>query len=343
MTQTLERIKTSTELPESTSVVIIGGGIVGISAALTLAERNIPVVLLEKGHIACEQSSRNLGWIRKTSRDAQDVPLAQAADKLWQSMPERIGQSVGYKQSGIMFLANTTEQMEVYENWIKSVDDLNLDCTLLSNEEIAKRVPNSSKKWAGAIYTASDGRAEPHIATPGLAKAALQRGAKILQNTAVRCLMTSGGKVNGVITEAGEIKCEQVILAGGMGSRRFLGNMGINLPTLGLVCSVMRTTPIDGPTDIAVGASNFSFRKHQGGGYVITQRGALKAPLVLDHLLIGYKYLEQLKHQRSFLRVSLGKEFLRDLALARRWQATSASPFERLRINNPPTVDVLNQ
>ncbi|MEP0354161.1 FAD-binding oxidoreductase [Paraglaciecola sp.] len=343
MTQTLERIKTSTELPESTSVVIIGGGIVGISAALTLAERNIPVVLLEKGHIACEQSSRNLGWIRKTSRDAQDVPLAQAADKLWQSMPERIGQSVGYKQSGIMFLANTTEQMEVYENWIKSVDDLNLDSTLLSNEEIAKRVPNSSKKWAGAIYTASDGRAEPHIATPGLAKAALQRGAKILQNTAVRCLMTSGGKVNGVITEAGEIKCEQVILAGGMGSRRFLGNMGINLPTLGLVCSVMRTTPIDGPTDIAVGASNFSFRKHQGGGYVITQRGALKAPLVLDHLLIGYKYLEQLKHQRSFLRVSLGKEFLRDLALARRWQATSASPFERLRINNPPTVDGLNQ
>jgi glycine/D-amino acid oxidase-like deaminating enzyme len=76
-------------------VVIIGGGIVGVTAALALAERNIPVVLLEKGHIAGEQSSRNLGWIRKTSRHAQDVPLAQAADRLWAEMPGRVGRDVG--------------------------------------------------------------------------------------------------------------------------------------------------------------------------------------------------------------------------------------------------------
>ena len=100
-----KKIETQDALPESTSVVIIGGGIVGVSAALTLAERNIPVVLLEKGHIAGEQSSRNLGWIRKTNRHVDDVPLAQASDKLWNEMPERIGQSVGYKQSGILFLA----------------------------------------------------------------------------------------------------------------------------------------------------------------------------------------------------------------------------------------------
>lgn len=103
MTKTLDAINTTDVLPKSTTVVIIGGGIIGVTAALTLAERNIKVVLLEKGHIAGEQSSRNLGWIRKTSRHAEDVPLAMAADRLWAEMPQRIGQSVGYKQAGIIF------------------------------------------------------------------------------------------------------------------------------------------------------------------------------------------------------------------------------------------------
>ncbi len=103
MTKILESIHTQDQLPASTSVVIIGGGIVGVTAALTLAERNIPVVLLEKGQIAGEQSSRNLGWIRKTSRHSHDVPLALAADRLWAEMPERINRTVGYQQTGIIF------------------------------------------------------------------------------------------------------------------------------------------------------------------------------------------------------------------------------------------------
>ena len=176
-----------------------------------------------------------------------------------------------------------------------------------------------------------------------MANAAQRKGAQLIQHCAVRTLSTSGGKVSGVVTEFGEIKCDQVILAGGAWSRRFLGNMGVSLPTLPLICTVLRTSPVDGPTEIAVGASNFSFRKHYKGGYIITQRGALKAPLTLDHLLLGMKYLDQLKTQRSFLRLSLGKSFIDDLRLPRRWQATGLSPFEKKRVNDPPTVTELNQ
>ena len=67
-----------TVLPMSTTVVIIGGGIVGLTAALTLAERNVPVVVLEKGRLAGEQSSRNLGWIRKTNRHPNDIQIGRA-------------------------------------------------------------------------------------------------------------------------------------------------------------------------------------------------------------------------------------------------------------------------
>ena len=343
MTKKLERLITSDQIPESTSVVIIGGGIVGVSAALALAERNISVVLLEKGHIACEQSSRNLGWIRKTSRHAADVPMAMAADRMWAEMPQRIGADVGYKQAGIMFLGKTDEQMAMYENWLKSVDSLSLDSKILSVKEIDALVPNGTGDWKGGIYTPSDGRAEPALATTALAKGALEKGAIIVQNCAVRTLVMTGGKVTGVMTERGEIQCEQVLLTGGAWSRRFLGNLGVSLPTLPLICSVLRTAPMEGPTDIAVGGPDFSFRKHQDGGFIITQRGRLDAPIILDHFKIGLKYKDQLRSSRDFLKVSFGKEFFKDLSMPRHWNGTNSSPFEHNRVREPKVNHELNK
>ena len=101
----IQSVDTSADYPNETTVVVIGGGIVGLVAALNLAERNIPVVVLEKGRIAAEQSSRNLGWIRKTLRSAKDMPLAKHAEQFWTEVPQRTGMSVGYRQAGIMYVA----------------------------------------------------------------------------------------------------------------------------------------------------------------------------------------------------------------------------------------------
>lgn len=343
MAPVITPVQTATTLPASTTVVVIGGGIVGLTAALALAERNIPVVLLEKGRLAGEQSSRNLGWVRKTSRMAEDIPLALASDRLWAAMPERTGQDVGYRQAGIMFVGRTDTQMAMHEGWLKSVAHLGLDSQLLTAQQIADRVPGGRGNWAGGIYTSSDGRAEPTLASSAIACAAIAKGVTIVENCAVRTLSLAAGKVSGVVTEKGEIRCEQVLLAGGLWSRRFLGNLGVSLPTLPLICSVLRTAPMEGPTEIAVGAPDFSFRKHHDGGFIITQRGALDASLTLDHLLIGSRYLQQLRAQRSFLRISLGKNFIRDLALPRRWKANRRSPFEQVRTLDPEVNPALNQ
>ena len=343
MAPVISPVTPSPTLPDTTTVVVIGGGIVGLTAALTLAERNIPVVVLEKGRIAGEQSSRNLGWIRKTSRALEDIPLAQAADRLWAGMAARVGSDVGYRQAGILFVARNEQQMSLHEKWLSGVSAAGLDTRLLSHAQIAAQVPNGAEKWAGGIYTASDGRAEPTLAASAIANAAIARGAVILENCAVRGLATSNGKVSGVITERGEIRCDQVLLAAGAWSRRFLGNHGINLPTLPLICSVMRTKPLEGPANIAVGAPDFSFRKHQDGGFIITQRGALDAPITLDHLLIGTRYMPQLRQARDNLRISLGKYFVKDLALARRWRNDRRSPFEQVRTLDPLANPALNQ
>lgn len=343
MAPVINPVATSAEFPSATTVVIIGGGIVGLTAALTLAERQIPVVVLEKGRIAGEQSSRNLGWVRKTSRLADDIPLALASDRLWAGMASRTGSDVGYRQAGIMFNARSEAQMAMYEGWLQSVRHLQLDSRLLSHKEIAHHVPGGREQWAGGLFTPSDGRAEPALASSAIARAAMERGAVIVESCAVRTLSTAAGRVNGVVTERGEIRCEQVLLAGGMWSRRFLGNLGIVLPTLPLICSVLRTKPLAGPTEIAVGAPDFSFRRHIGGGYIVTQRGALDASLTLDHLLLGIRYLPQLRTQRDFLRIKLGKPFFRDLTLARRWKADARSPFERVRTLDPAVNPQLNQ
>ncbi|MEC8081984.1 MAG: FAD-binding oxidoreductase [Pseudomonadota bacterium] len=335
MLKTLVKVNTSNQLPDSTSVVIIGGGIVGICTALTLAERGVPVVVLEKGHIAAEQSSRNLGWIRKTSRHAEDVPLAQAADKIWSNLSERVDAPVGYRQAGIMFLGDTDEQMAIHEKWLDSVAGLDLDSTLLSKAELDKLVPGGNGSWKGAVYTPSDGRGEPTLATSAIANAAIKYGATIVQQCAVRTLSMQAGKVSGVITELGEIRCDQVLLAGGAWSRRFLGNLGVQLPTLPVIASVLRTKPIKGPTEIAVGGSDFSFRKHQDGGFIIMQRGKVDAPLTLDHLKIGLQFKDQLRFGKDALNISFGKEFFEDLSTPRSWTANKRSPFESIRVREP--------
>jgi glycine/D-amino acid oxidase-like deaminating enzyme len=336
-------VETSPAFPQTTTVVVIGGGIVGLSAALTLAERGVPVVVLEKGRIAGEQSSRNLGWVRKVMRPVPDLPMAMAAERLWAEMPARVGDDCGFRQAGITYVSRTQEELARHESWLESVKGQGLDSRLLTPAQIADLVPGSTGGWIGGIHTPSDGRAEPTLASSAIARAAIAKGAIIVENCAVRTLTTTGGAVSGVVTERGEIRCEQVILAGGVWSRRFLGNHGVKLLTLPLVASVLRTEPMEGPTDCAVGAANFSFRKRLDGGYTITQRGALFAPLTLDHLLIGLEYLPTLIAEWKNLRVSLGKEFLADLALSRRWKADAVSPFEKVRTMDPPVNPGLNE
>ena len=79
----VEPVESSTTLPDQVDVVVIGGGIAGVSAALELVERGKTVALCEKGQIGAEQSSRNWGWVRLTHRDPREMPLMIEAVRLW--------------------------------------------------------------------------------------------------------------------------------------------------------------------------------------------------------------------------------------------------------------------
>src|SRR5580700_8430218 len=111
-------VQSDSELPERASVVVIGGGIIGVTTALYLAEKGIAVVLCEKGRIGGEQSSRNWGWCRTMGRDESEIPLAMESLRLWRDMNRRTSRETGFRQAGIMYLCQTEAEIAAQEAWL---------------------------------------------------------------------------------------------------------------------------------------------------------------------------------------------------------------------------------
>src|SRR5580704_4826788 len=238
-------------VPPRADVVVIGGGIIGASTALFLAQKGISVALCEKGHIAGEQSSRNWGWCRKMVRDPRELPLVIESLRLWEGMNQTVEAETGFRNCGIMYLAETPAALARLEGWLDHSRDYQLDTTVIDGAEVTKLLPGLAKPWAGALYTPSDGKAEPQKAAPAIAEAARRHGAAVLTQCAVRGIETAAGRVAGVVTEKGRIACQSVVLAGGAWSRLFCGNLGIELPQLKVLGSVMRTERLDGGPEIS--------------------------------------------------------------------------------------------
>ena len=148
-------------LPKTSEVVIIGGGVIGVTTALFLARRNIAVTLLEKGRIAAEQSSRNWGWIRQQGRDAAELPIVIEAQRLWRQLAEECGEDIGLKQTGVTYLARTDKEMADFAKFLKIAQAHGVDTRLLDQGETARLIPAMSHPFKGAMTTPSDMRAEP--------------------------------------------------------------------------------------------------------------------------------------------------------------------------------------
>ncbi len=193
-------------------------------------------------------------------------------------------------------------------------------------------------RFKGALYTASDGRAEPQKAAPAIAEGARQHGATILTNCAVRGIETAGGKVVGVVTERGRIACDAVVLAGGAWSRLFCGSLGLNLPQLKVRSSVMRTEPLEGAPETAAVGNSFAFRKRLDGGYTIANGLTTNAEIVPDSFRLFFDFLPALRQEWEYLRFRLGERFIEEWRTPRHWALDGESPFERVRVLDPDPV-----
>lgn len=322
-------------LPPRTDIVVIGGGIIGTTAALYLAQRGVAVALCEKGHIAGEQSSRNWGWCRKMVRDPREIPLVIESLRLWEGMNEAVGAETGFRTCGIMYLGEDQAALDRLGGWLEHAREYQLDTRLVDGAEVARLLPGNAKKWAGALYTPSDGKAEPQLAAPAIATAARRLGAKIFTGCAVRGIDVAAGRVAGVVTEKGRIACERVILAGGAWSRLFCGNLGIELPQLKVLGSVMRTAPLAGGPEISASGGLFGYRKRMDGGYTVATLGVRTIDLVPDSFRLFREYVPSARLHWQKLRFRLGRRFVEEWRMPRAWNLDAPSPFEALRVLDP--------
>jgi glycine/D-amino acid oxidase-like deaminating enzyme len=342
MAPRMDQVQTDTKQPHRTSVVVIGGGIAGVSTALFLAKKGIPVVLCEKGRIGAEQSGRNWGWTRVMGRDAREIPLGMESLRLWRGMDRMVEGQTGFTQCGIAYLAETDAALAAHEAWLEKARPYQVESRMIGVDEVAAMYPGLAAPVKGALYTPGDGRAEPQKAAPAIAAAVRRAGGVVLQDCAVRGVETKGGQVCGVVTEKGAIACDSVVLAGGAWSRLFAGNIdtgkgGIDLPQLKVLGSVFRTAPIEGGPQTSVGGMPFSIRRRDDGGYNIARRNNSLSEITPDSFrLLGQFLPSYRKSWREVkLRLRLGGRFMDEWRMKRRWKLDEVTPFEQVRILDP--------
>jgi glycine/D-amino acid oxidase-like deaminating enzyme len=328
-------VATDAALPSRADVVIIGGGIAGVSTLLALAERGVSAVLVEKGQLAGEQSSRNWGFCRTQGRDLAEVPLAIESLRQWDRMAERVGAEVGFRRAGAIYLCETPREVAGYQAWLDAARVWQVRSRVVGPDEVDRIAPGSSRRWAGALYTDNDGRAEPQLAVPLMAQAARRLGAVVVTGCAARGFETTAGRLSAVVTERGTVACDAAVLAGGAWSRLFCGNMGVDFPQLKVLGSVMRTEALDGPPELAVAGPDFAFRKRRDGGYTVARRNKYEAHVVPDSFRLLPQFFGAAIRTRKEYRLRLVGRFREEARIPRRWALDQASPFEVTRVLDP--------
>jgi glycine/D-amino acid oxidase-like deaminating enzyme len=342
----LDPVQSDSALPSQVDVVIIGGGIIGVSAALFLARRGISVALCEKGVIGGEQSSRNWGWCRTIGRDLRELPLAMESLRLWSGMNALVEAETGFRAAGIAYLCDDPPEVARYESWLARAEDQCRDyqhlARILPAGDMDRVAPGATTIYAGALHAPADGRAEPQKAAPAIANAARRLGATVLTGCAVRGLDLAAGRVAGVVTEKGRIACSSVVLAGGAWSRLFCSTRGVTLPQLKVLSSVLRTNPIAGGPETALWATGFGLRRRLDGGFTIANGSSSLADIVPDSLRFFFQFLPALKMEWKALRMRLGKRFAEEWREPAQLAPDRPTVFECVRILDPEPETALS-
>ena len=173
-------------------VAIVGGGIVGGSAALFLRRLGLSVVLLERGVCGAAASGVNYGGVRVQGRSPEHLPLALRSRALWERLPEFIGIDGEYVRSGHLKLARSEEDFARLQAYARHVEGLGLELELVSGAAFRRDYPWLGRSAIAASWCPGDGHANPRLVSPAFARAARAAGAQVLEHCEVTELQHDG-------------------------------------------------------------------------------------------------------------------------------------------------------
>lgn len=244
-------------------VVIIGGGIVGASAALFLSKAGRRVTLLERDFCGSHSSGVNYGGVRRQGRPLSQLPLSQRAHEIWSQLPQLIGIDGEYQRSGHLKLARSTDDLRALQDYAASSQGFGLDLQLLDHDELHSRFPWVGAVAVGASLCPDDGHANPRLVSPAFAQAARRHGAQVHEQCPVNTVEHDGQRFV-VRTETGlTFRAPWLLNCAGAWASHFAAQFGEAVPMYAGHPAMLVTEPLPWVMDASTGV--------EGGGIYARQ------------------------------------------------------------------------
>ena len=230
--------------------------------------------MVEKGRIGAEQSSRNWGWCRQQNRDARELPMATKSLELWEQFAADTGEDTGFSRCGLLYLSDDEAQIcRAGPSWRDFAKTAGVTTHMLSGRQATQRGQATGRAWKGGVFSPSDGTADPAKAAPAVAAALMKLGGSVHQNCAARGIELEGGRVSGVVTEAGTIKTRTAVLAGGAWASSFCRQLGIRFPLASVRQSILRVSPVEHRLPDALTGPRVAVTRRNDGSYTLAISG----------------------------------------------------------------------
>ena len=238
-------------------VLVVGGGVTGCSAAWHLAGYGAEVLLLEQFDLNTQASGRNAGSLHGQIQHGSFLEFGDEWGRaflpallflhrsldIWRGLGERLSTDLEVSLNGGLLIAETADQMRDIERKVAIERSAGVESDLLDRQDLAKVAPYVSSRMVGAQLSRVEGKANPMLAAPALARAAIGRGAVIQVNTKVRGLDWGNG-VFTAITSTGQVTARRVVLVTGNSLNRFASLWGRPLPIMDDPAQVGATEPM---------------------------------------------------------------------------------------------------
>ena len=206
------------------SVVIIGGGVTGLSAAWWLARSGVDVLVLDKGIIGWEASGRNGG-----GASHYHSPLFHEEQRLWPMMDELLGYPTEYQRERVIFALNDTHLAD-YRGMAAQGRRMGFHAEDLDPQQVLDRVPLANPANIGGVHLHYGGHANPQRSVQAYAWALQDLGGRVLQHTQVNRIVQESGRVVALETSRGRIGLDTLVVAAGPQTGMLLATVDVNLP-----------------------------------------------------------------------------------------------------------------
>jgi sarcosine oxidase subunit beta len=220
------------------SVVIIGGGVTGLSAGWWLAREGVDVLVLERGTVGWEASGRNGGGCSH-----HHSPLFVEEQRLWPQMDALLGYPTEFSPNRIR-LARDDHQMALYGRALSNAARQGFASEILDRKQIGDLVPLAGDDLVGGYFYRFGGHANPHRTLQGYAWAMQDHGGRILQHCAATGFKSVGDAVTVVETTRGALSCDTLVIAGGPQTGLLSTQLGQEVPMAPARCEMIVTEPL---------------------------------------------------------------------------------------------------